>query len=80
MQTLVFMQKEVCGVSREQILSMNHREVNCYKDSPDRTHTRYRIVSEDEQADGSVIVRFRKQYSDRADVAEYSSDRREDLT
>ena len=71
LQTLVFMQKEDCGFSREQILSMNRQEVSRYKNSLDRTHTRYQITSEDEQEDGSIIVRVRKQYNDKADVAEY---------
>ena len=71
LQTLVFMQKEDCGFSREQILSMNRQEVSRYKNSLDRTHTRYQITSEDEQEDGSIIVRVRKQYNDKADVAAY---------
>ena len=71
LQTLVFMQKEDCGFSREQILSMNRQEVSRYKNSLDRTHTRYQITSEDEQEDGSIIVRVRKQYNDKADVEEY---------
>ena len=37
----------------------------------DRTHTRYQIVSEEPQEDGSIIVRVRKQYNDKADVSEY---------
>ena len=71
LQTLVFMQKEDCGFSREQILSMNRQEVTRYKSSLDRTHTRYQIVSEEEQENGSIIVRVRKQYNDKADVSEY---------
>lgn len=70
-QTLIFMQKEDCGFSREQILNMNRREILRYKDSLERTHTRYQIISEEEQADGSILVRVRKQYNDKADVAEY---------
>ena len=68
---LVFVQKEDCGFSREQILSMNRQEVSRYKSSLERTHTRYQIVSEEEQTDGSIIVRVRKQYNDKADVSEY---------
>ena len=71
LQTLVFLQKEYCGFSREQILSMNRQEVSRYKNSLERTHTRYQIVSEEEQEDGSILVRVRKQYNDKADVAEY---------
>lgn len=71
LQTLVFLQKEDCGFSREQILSMNRQEVNRYKQSLDHTHTRYQIISEEEQEDGSIIVHVRKQYNDKADVTEY---------
>lgn len=71
LQTLVFMQKEDCGFSREQILNMNRQEIARYRSSMDRTHTRYQIVGQEEQEDGSIIVRVRKQYNDRADVAEY---------
>lgn len=70
-QTLVFMQKEVCGLSREAILELNRRELVSYKQSLERTATRYQIVSEEEQPDGSVLVRVRKQYNDKAEVAEY---------
>ena len=71
LQTLVFMQKEDCGLSRNSILEANRREVEHYKHTMDRTHTRYQIVSQEEQEDGSIIVRVRKQYNDRADVSEY---------
>ena len=71
LQTLVFMQKEDCGLSRSAILEINRREVAHYKQSLERTHTRYQIVSEDEQENGSIIVRVRKQYNDKADVSEY---------
>lgn len=71
LQTLVFMQKEDCGLSRESILNLNRTEVTRYKQSLERTRTRYQIVSEEEQPDGSILVRVRKQYNDKADVAEY---------
>lgn len=70
-QTLVFAQKEDCGFSREQQLRMNQEEVARYKASLDRSRTRYQITEETEQADGSVLVRVRKQYNDKADVSEY---------
>lgn len=70
-QTLVFAQKEDCGLNRASILEANRRELSHYRETMDRTHTRYQIVSEEEQQDGSVVVRVRKQYNDRADVAEY---------
>ena len=71
LQTLVFMQKEDCGLSKAAILETNRRELNHYKQTLDRNRTRYQIVSCDEQEDGSIIVRVRKQYNDKADVAEY---------
>ena len=71
LQSLVFMQKEDCGLSKTAILETNRREVENYKKTLERTRTRYQIVSEEEQEDGSIIVRVRKQYNDKADVAEY---------
>ena len=71
LQTLVFMQKEVCGLSKNSILETNRREFEHYKQTMDRTHTRYQSVSEDPQEDGSIIVRVRKQYNDKADGSEY---------
>ena len=45
--------------------------MNHYKATMDRSRTRYQIVEETEQADGSVLVRVRKQYNNKADVSEY---------
>lgn len=69
LQTLVFAQKDDCGLTRE--LKVNHDEVSRYKATMDRSRTRYQITEETEQADGSVLVRVRKQYNDKADVGEY---------
>ena len=68
LQTLVFAQKDDCGLTREQQLKVNHDEVSRYKAMMDRSRTRYQIT---EEADGSVLVRVRKQYNDKADVSEY---------
>lgn len=70
-QTLVFLQKEDCGLTKDQILRLNREEVQRYKQSLDRTRTRYQIVGEEEQPDGSIVLRVRKQYNDKAEVAEY---------
>ena len=70
-QTLVFSQKADCGLSRELQSKLNRDEVSRYKAAMERAHTRYQIVGETEQEDGSVIVRVRKQYNDSADVSEY---------
>ncbi len=70
-QTLVFSQKPELGYSREVSLKLNHNEINGYKSTLERSRTKYQIVSEDEQEDGSVIVHVKKQYNDKADVSEY---------
>ena len=75
LQTLVFAQKDDCGLTREQQLKVNHDEVSRYKATMDRSRTRYQITEETEQADGSVLVRVRKQYNDKADVSEYFNER-----
>lgn len=71
LQTLIFQQKEDCGFSRDQILHMNRQEVSRYKQTLERTRTRYQIVGEEEQENGSILLRVRKQYNDKADVTEY---------
>ena len=71
LQTLVFMQKDDGLLSKNSILEANRREVERYTQAMDRTHTRYQIVSQEEQEDGSIIVRVRKQYNEKADVSEY---------
>lgn len=71
LQTLVFAQKPDLGYDKEQMLKINQEEVERYKSSLERTRTRYQIVDTLEQEDGSIVVRVRKQYNDKADVSEY---------
>lgn len=71
LQTLVFSQKEDLGLSRETILKMNRDEIEKYKKSLERSRTRYQILDDAEQPDGSVVIHVRKQYNDRTDVSEY---------
>ena len=71
LQTLVFMQKEDCGLSKISISEANRREFESYKQKMEKARTRYQIVSQEEQEDGSLVVRVRKQYNDKADVNEY---------
>ncbi len=71
LQTLIFMQKEDAGYSPERALQLNRDEYKAYKTKLDRAGTRYRIVSETEQEDGSVVVRVKKQYNDTTDITEY---------
>jgi hypothetical protein len=71
LQTLVFMQKEDCGLSKNSIIETNRREFEHYKQTMEKTRTRYQIISKEEQEDGFLVVRVRKQYNDKADVSEY---------
>ena len=71
LQTLVFLQKEDGYLSRNSVLEANRREVERYTQQMDRNCVRYQIVSQEEQEDGSIIVRVRKQYNQKADVSEY---------
>ena len=71
LQTLVFMQKDDCGLSKNSILETNRREVENYKRTLERSNTRYQIISQEEQEDGSILVHVRKQYNDKAHVDEY---------
>lgn len=71
LQTLVFSQKEEAGHSREAGLKLNKQEFEHYKQTLERTKTRYQIIDEAEQPDGSIIVHVRKQYNDKAEVNEY---------
>jgi len=71
LQTLVFAQKEEMGFSKESALKINHEEIERYKKNLERARTRYQIIDETEQEDGSIVVHVRKQYNDKADVSEY---------
>ena len=71
LQTLVFLQKEDCGFSKELQLRYNREEVEKYKKDLEKNRTRYQIVSVEEQEDASVIVRVRKHLNDKTDVSEY---------
>ncbi len=71
LQTLVFAQKPEMGYSKERAIRINHEEIEHYKSSLERAKTRYIIVDEAEQDDGSIVVHVKKQYNSNADVSEY---------
>ncbi len=71
LQTLIFSQKPEMEYSKEEALKINHAEIEHYKAMLERARTRYVIVDEAEQEDGSIIIHVKKQYSDKADVSEY---------
>lgn len=60
-QTLHFLLKEDAG--QEYAKKLVAEEVKKYKDSLDKNKTRYKILSEETQADGSVIIEIKKQYN-----------------
>lgn len=60
-QILHFMLKEDLG--RDYAEKMVQEEVARYKKQLERSRTQYRIVSEEKQADGSVIIEIIKQYN-----------------
>ncbi len=68
---LVFSQKPDLGFSKEHTLEVNREEVEHYKSMLEGSKTRYQFDSVQEQEDGSIIVRVRKQYNYKAEVDEY---------
>lgn len=60
-QTLHFMLKE--DVSHDYAVSMVKQEVEQYKKGLERNNTRYKIVEETEQPDGSIMMKVVKQYN-----------------
>jgi len=60
-QTLHFLLKE--DVGHEYAVKLVTEEVKKYKEQLDKNKTRYKILSEETQADGSVIIEIKKQYN-----------------
>ena len=71
MQTLRFQQKDGTGLPAEALLQLNRSEVTRYKAQLEKTRTRHRIDSEEEQPDGAIILRVRKEYNNSASVGDY---------
>ena len=60
-QTLHFSLKE--PLPYEEALKQTTYEIRHYRNTLDRSHIQYKIVSEDLQADGSILVKVIKQYN-----------------
>ena len=60
-QTLHFMMKE--DLRHEDAVRSVKEDLAAYRLQLERSKTRYRIDSEEEQPDGSIIVKIRKQYN-----------------
>lgn len=71
LQTLVFLQKEDCGLDSKAQLECNRLEVEKYKQDLEKNKTRYQLVSVEEQDDSSIILRVKKHLNGKTDVSEY---------
>ena len=60
-QTLHFMLKEDIG--HDYAVSLVKQEAEVYKKGMDRHHTKYKILDETQQPDGSIMVKIVKQYN-----------------
>ncbi len=60
-QTLHFMLKDDLG--HDYAVKLVREEVEKYKASLDKNRTKYKIVSEETQSDGSVMIKIIKQYN-----------------
>lgn len=60
-QTLHFQLKEDIGENLA--VKQVEEDVEKYKRQLERNHTRYKILSEQKQKDGSVIIEIKKQYN-----------------
>lgn len=71
LQTLVFLQKDDCGLNKEEQLVLNKEEVEKYKLSLEKNKTKYQILKVEEMEDSSIVVHVRKQLNLKTDVSEY---------
>lgn len=60
-QTLHFMLKE--DAPRDYAARLVKEEIEKYKESLAKAGTKYRIIEETPQSDGSVIIKIKKQYN-----------------
>ncbi len=60
-QTLHFQLKEDCGA--EYAKKLVQAEVQKYKSGLDKSNTKHKILSEEVQPDGSVVIEIKKQYN-----------------
>lgn len=71
LQTLHFQLKDDIG--HADAVNAVKEEVAHYKDHIERSRTKYKIVEETAQPDGSVIIKIKKQYNG-CDCGEYMDD------
>lgn len=60
-QTLHFLLKE--DLDHDYAVKLVNEEVRRYKDQLNVSRTQYKILSEETQADGSIVIEIKKQYN-----------------
>lgn len=70
-QTLLFSQKAESGMTKNEMLRANRQEVVRHQNGLQLSHTRYAIMDEIEQEDGSILLRIKKQINANTDTKEY---------
>lgn len=60
-QTLHFMQKE--DIPRDWAVKQTEKDVENYKKTLERNRTQYKILEQQAQPDGSIIIKIIKQYN-----------------
>lgn len=60
-QTLHFLLKE--DLDHDYAVKLVNEEVRRYKNQLDMSRTQYKILSEETQADGSIVIEIKKQYN-----------------
>lgn len=60
-QTLHFLLKE--EISHDYAIKLVSEEVKKYKEQLEKNRTKYKILSEETQDDGSIIIEIKKQYN-----------------
>lgn len=70
-QTLTFSQKPESGLSYEHALEVNRKELENYKKALDESRTKYVILDENVENDGTVVIHVKKQINFSTDVSEY---------
>lgn len=60
-QTLHFLLKE--DISHDYAIKLVSEEVKKYKEQLEKNRTKYKILSEETQDDGSIIIEIKKQYN-----------------
>lgn len=70
-QTLVFSQKPELGLTKNEAVIANRQELTRYKVSLENSRTKFVILDETVQDDGSILVHVKKQISATTDTSEY---------